>query len=162
MVNTFLPYSDFKKIARVLDNKRLGKQRVEAKQILDIITGEAKYTAWRNHPVVVQWKGHATALKAYINAMIEEWIRRGFKNNMTIYKIPSDWEMPWFVKCKAINFSHQASLLRKYPEYYKKFFVVPTKYMLYSYIWAGGLTVEQIKELCTKPDIHKFARLIKK
>ena len=37
MVNTFLPYSDFKRCAKVLDYKRLGKQRVEAKQIIDIL-----------------------------------------------------------------------------------------------------------------------------
>ncbi len=37
MVNTFLPYSDFKLSAKVLDNKRLGKQRVEAQQIITLL-----------------------------------------------------------------------------------------------------------------------------
>lgn len=37
MVNTFVVSSDFQKCAEILDNKRLGKQRVEAMQILDII-----------------------------------------------------------------------------------------------------------------------------
>jgi hypothetical protein len=37
MVNTFLTHPDYEKSAKTLDNKRLGKQRVEAKQILDII-----------------------------------------------------------------------------------------------------------------------------
>lgn len=32
-MNTFLPYADFQKSAQCLDNKRLGKQRVEAWQI---------------------------------------------------------------------------------------------------------------------------------
>jgi len=36
-MQTFLPYSDFYKSISILDNKRLGKQRVEAKQILNII-----------------------------------------------------------------------------------------------------------------------------
>ena len=35
-MQTFLPYSDFIKTARCLDYKRLGKQRVEAKRILEI------------------------------------------------------------------------------------------------------------------------------
>ena len=37
MVNTFLPFSDFKKCAQVLDKKRLGKQRVEAMQLIKIL-----------------------------------------------------------------------------------------------------------------------------
>lgn len=35
-MQTFLPYPEFIKSAQCLDNKRLGKQRVEAKQILEI------------------------------------------------------------------------------------------------------------------------------
>lgn len=38
MVNTFLPYPDFVKVAKLLDYRRLGKQRVEAKQIINILT----------------------------------------------------------------------------------------------------------------------------
>lgn len=37
MVNTFLPYADYNKSARALDNQRLGKQRAEAKSIIRII-----------------------------------------------------------------------------------------------------------------------------
>lgn len=36
MVNTFLPYKSFKKTAESLDRARLGKQRVEAYQILNL------------------------------------------------------------------------------------------------------------------------------
>jgi hypothetical protein len=38
-MQTFLPYNDFVKSARVLDYKRLGKQRVEGMQIINAITG---------------------------------------------------------------------------------------------------------------------------
>lgn len=37
-MQTFLPYANFEASAKVLDYKRLGKQRVEAKQILEINT----------------------------------------------------------------------------------------------------------------------------
>jgi len=37
MVNTFLPYESFEKSAQALDNRRLGKQRSEAVQILNIL-----------------------------------------------------------------------------------------------------------------------------
>ena len=36
--------------AKILDNRRLGKQRIEALQILNILLGETKSTAWKNHP----------------------------------------------------------------------------------------------------------------
>jgi len=36
-MQTFLPYDNFSMSARVLDNKRLGKQRVEALQILKVL-----------------------------------------------------------------------------------------------------------------------------
>jgi len=51
-VQTFLPYTDFIKSAKCLDYKRLGKQRVEAKQILNILLGETTKAGWTNHPAV--------------------------------------------------------------------------------------------------------------
>ena len=60
MVNTFLPYPDFVKSAKILDYKRLGKQRVEAWQILRALRGETK--GWRNHPATNLWRGHEKAL----------------------------------------------------------------------------------------------------
>ena len=39
-MQTFLPYADFPGSAKVLDRKRLGKQRVECCQILNTLLGE--------------------------------------------------------------------------------------------------------------------------
>ena len=36
-MQTFLPYKSFERSVQVLDNKRLGKQRVEAFQILNVL-----------------------------------------------------------------------------------------------------------------------------
>jgi len=47
MVNTFLPYADFVEVAQSLDDRRLGKQRVEAFQIL-----KANYVAWSRRLVM--------------------------------------------------------------------------------------------------------------
>ncbi len=41
-MQTFLPYPDFKESFRALDSKRLGKQRVEAFQILNAIMGRPR------------------------------------------------------------------------------------------------------------------------
>jgi hypothetical protein len=79
-MQTFLPYRDFEETARCLDYRRLGKQRVECKQILSAIRGETN--AWANHPAVKMWKDHVDTLKHYYNVILQEWINRGYKNNM--------------------------------------------------------------------------------
>ena len=48
--------------AKALDNRRLNKQIIECKQILDALNG-AK--AWSNHPVVLQYKNHQNWLMQY-------------------------------------------------------------------------------------------------
>jgi hypothetical protein len=162
MVNTFLPYGDFEKIAKVLDNKRLGKQRVEAKQILNIITGKTDSKAWLHHPAVLQWRNYANALKLYINEMIKEWIHRGFRNNMPFETVKGKCVIPWFVNCKVVNYSHQASLLRKNHAHYSKFFKVPKIFMKYSYVWATH-DKKEISEILSTHHciaIKKYAKLL--
>ena len=80
-MQTFLPYKSFAKTARVLDKTRLGKQRVEASQILDLVEGRADNT-WKYHPAVRMWQGYADALRLYYNTMLAEWEDRGCENNM--------------------------------------------------------------------------------
>ena len=41
-MQTFLPYPDIQKSLESLDNKRLGKQRVESYQIISAITGRKR------------------------------------------------------------------------------------------------------------------------
>ena len=86
-MQTFLPYPDFEKSLRALDYRRLGKQRVEAYQILRAIKHGG---GWRNHPAVKMWRGHVNALKRYHNMCIDEWVRRGFRNTMQRMKITGD------------------------------------------------------------------------
>lgn len=68
-MQSFLPYPDFARSARVLDDRRLGKQRVEALQIYRALTRE-KY-GWRNHPAVLMWRSYDEALIAYGIAMCD-------------------------------------------------------------------------------------------
>jgi len=48
-VQTFLPYSDFENTVKCLDYRRLGKQRVEAMQILNCLQ-PGSTSSWKNHP----------------------------------------------------------------------------------------------------------------
>jgi hypothetical protein len=120
-MQTFLPYPNIRKSLECLDNKRLGKQRVEAMQIINAL--ERDGGAWYNHPATQMWKYHINTLKLYHNIAIDLWIARGFKNTMKQYEI-SDITVPilpaWFGN-PAFHASHRSNLLRKNPEWYGQF-----------------------------------------
>jgi hypothetical protein len=117
-VQTWLPYPDFRRSAACLDPKRLGKQRVEAYQILRTLRGISK--GWRNHPAVKMWRGYEPALAAYMNACIDEWVRRGYRNAMLKERVSRYRLPPWFGD-PAVHASHRANLLRKAPEFYGRY-----------------------------------------
>lgn len=118
-MQTFLPYSSFTASAYVLDNRRLGKQRVECKQIY--------LNQWQHHPAVAMWRNHEVYLLDYAIAICKEWIGRSYDDNL----------LPWF-ECERSKFSqvtpppswlgderlhsnHRARLLAKNFDWYKIF-----------------------------------------
>lgn len=116
-VQTFLPYSDFRRSARALDPRRLGKQRVEAWQILRTLRGETQ--GWRHHPAVRMWRGHEEALGAYMDACIDEWVGRGYRNAM-LRSGARARRLPAWLGDEAFHASHRANLLRKEPGWYAR------------------------------------------
>ena len=120
-MQTFLPYPNIESSLKILDDKRLGKQRVEAHQILNILLNRTKTKGWRNHPAVQMWGGYANALKFYFNKTVEEWIKRGFRNNMNLEEIRGKIVFPKWFGDKKFHSSHRSNLLRKNKEYYSKF-----------------------------------------
>lgn len=125
-MQTFLAYSDFKKSLECLDYRRLGKQRIESKQILSAIlnrpTKSGKpYKGWTTHPIVIMWKDYANALKLYHNLCIDEWVKRGYKNTMKHEVIEGEIIMPNWLGHEKFHSSHRSNLLRKNFEYYKVF-----------------------------------------
>lgn len=141
-MQTFLPYPTFEESAKCLDNKRLGKQRVEAYQILRVLLGIGKRNkngklAWENHPAVKMWKGYEFALFIYTIKICDEWVKRGYKDTIIskstelistkfanvhilcqnkMYNIPF-----YFIGQKDFHASHRSNLLRKDREYYSQF-----------------------------------------
>ncbi|MFX0091545.1 MAG: MSMEG_6728 family protein [Candidatus Hodarchaeota archaeon] len=116
-MQTFLPYPDFTKSAQCLDYRRLGKQRVECKQILRALTND---TGWSNHPAVRMWMGYEQALCAYMQECIIEWVRRGYQNNLQV-ETSKQFKLPGWFGYKKFHSSHRSNLLRKDPNYYGKF-----------------------------------------
>ena len=118
-MQTFLPYSDFYKSIKCLDYKRLGKQRVEAKQILNALRGKSK--GWVNHPATKMWKGYEDALSFYHNLCILEWTNRGFNNTMELEIVGEEMNLPIWLGNEDFHNSHKSNLLRKDPIFYGKF-----------------------------------------
>ena len=74
-MQTYLPFPDFQQSAAVLDRVRLGKQRVEALQILRALV--IPEYGWQSHPAVRMWMGYVPALTLYGLSMVDEWTARG-------------------------------------------------------------------------------------
>lgn len=110
--------------ARALDNRRLGKQRVETLQILNALTNPSY--GWQNHPAVKMWRGHVASLVVYGLAICDEWKKRGF-NDTCAEKIaafmPDDIGLshPRWLGAPDFHASHRSNLLRKEPEHYTQF-----------------------------------------
>jgi hypothetical protein len=124
-MQTFLPSLDFNRSLESLDNKRLGKQRVEAYQIISAITGRPKkngqpYKGWTSHPCSVMWRDYVNALKLYYNDSIDVWKSRGFKNTMEYEVIEGEFILPHWLGDKDFHASHRSNLLRKDFDYYSK------------------------------------------
>jgi hypothetical protein len=119
-MQTFLPYPSFSDSVKCLDYRRLGKQRVEAWMIIEILRG--KESRWKNHPAVLMWEGYELALTRYYNLCIWEWAERGYKNEkLSIIDVSASPD-PWWIGMGEFHISHQSNLLRKFPEYYTQYF----------------------------------------
>jgi len=124
-MQTFLPYSDFKKTAECLDMRRLGKQRVENLQIMNVLCGDSD--GWANHPAVKMWYGSEHLLMDYQFAICHEWTDRGYKDTClsktlaVCSQIQDGFLKPWWLGDDRLHSSHRSNLLRKDYSYYSKF-----------------------------------------
>lgn len=150
-MQTFLPFARFDKSARALDDRRLGKQRVEALQILRALTYE-RY-GWKNHPAVRMWAGYEEALLAYAVAVCREWCARGFADTCEakmandaaaagLARVPRTQDelaaagaLPAWLGDEAFHRSHRSALVRKDPEVYRDVFDDVAADL--DYVWPG-------------------------
>ena len=125
-MQTFLPYPSFHESAATLDYRRLGKQRVETKQILMALRGESE--GWQNHPATKMWRGYEGALCSYGAVMCHYWVDEfAYKDTLMGYFLRVQMEYssidkpPWFGDVD-FHLSHQSNLIRKDPQYYAHLF----------------------------------------
>jgi hypothetical protein len=130
-VQTFVPYADFARSAAVLDVRRLGKQRVETLQVMRALTIPGY--GWRHHPAVAMWRGYRPALMVYQDAVVDEWVRRGFADttrastlaaldeieaDAALYRSGDVPAPPWLGR-EEVHRSHRSNLLRKDLDHYR-------------------------------------------
>lgn len=113
-MQVFMPFENPYHSLNCLDTRRLGKQRVEASQIIKIIESQST-GAWSNHPATNMYRGYLEWLKAYYNLSLLLFESRG-GNNIKLCSIPVDTAnliIPPFIGNHAFHLSHQSNLLRK-------------------------------------------------
>ncbi|WP_299529017.1 MSMEG_6728 family protein [uncultured Streptomyces sp.] len=146
-MQTFLPYPDFVRSARVLDPRRLGKQRVEALQVLRGLT--VPDYGWRHHPAVRMWTGYEEALVRYGLDVCLAWTAEGHADTCaasllsglaaargpgtagggdaevrvrTAAELRAAGELPPWLGEVDFHLSHRSALVRKDPAFYRPLF----------------------------------------
>lgn len=166
-MQTFVPYPDAAKSAAVLDQRRLGKQRVETLQLL-LWLHAVKIADWDSrqvtprvsrwtHPAMQMWAGSERALLRYQDAFCDEWTSRGFKDTCKekshyvvelINTDPASEDWPAWWGNRKMHRAHRSNLIFKDRAYYGPKFPkdlpkLPEDDMLLKtsyleYIWPAG------------------------
>ncbi|MGW6686247.1 MSMEG_6728 family protein [Streptomyces sp. NPDC054961] len=137
-MQTFLPFPSFDASAAVLDVRRLGKQRVEAVQVLRglVVPGYG----WRRHPAVRMWAGYEEALVRYGLEICGVWTAEGRADTCaaTLVRDFGAWpsggwprtqeqlaaagDLPPWLGAADFHRSHRSALVRKDPDFYRERF----------------------------------------
>ncbi|WP_330260957.1 MSMEG_6728 family protein [Streptomyces sp. NBC_00539] len=137
-MQTFLPFACFQASATVLDGRRLGKQRVEALQVLRglIVPGYG----WRRHPAVRMWSGFEEALVRYGLDVCAVWTAEGREDTCAVTllqdfrawlpggqprtqeQLAAQGNLPPWLGDPDFHRSHQSALVRKDADFYRRHF----------------------------------------
>lgn len=160
-MQTFAPETSFERCAQVLDRLRLASQRRECCQLLyandphirvgtpELIAkknamaerGDPPKRGWGSHPAARMWAGRTPALLLYLQAMDNEWLRRGYKSNLIIPDVSATHGpvvLPSWWGGEEFHASHRSNLLRKLPEHYSMFGWTEPPDL--EYVWPGPCT----------------------
>ncbi|SDY10034.1 hypothetical protein SAMN05421504_104504 [Amycolatopsis xylanica] len=151
-MQTFLPYPDFRATAAVLDQRRLGKQRVEAIQVLRALTVPGY--GWRHHPAAAMWAGYEEALVRYGLDVCDVWCATGRKDTCQVTlrgdlddatgvravrsqaELAETGDLPPWLGDAALHRSHQSALVRKDPGHYRPHFPAVADDL--PYVWPAS------------------------
>lgn len=164
-MQVFLSEPTFAACAEVLDTKRLVKQLLEGRQIMNVLAGEQAGKGWKNHPAVKMFEGYEVTLYSYLKAIRDEMQNRGYK-----------WEKNWAViqdlfnrhfsndlqatpywmldqeKWNRVMITHRGRLWEKDPQHYADYATEGQMFMNYvccpdkcTYYWATHIEREFVE-----------------
>lgn len=180
MVVTFV-VGTLEDTCRLLDKRRLNKQKTEAMQIINVLQNPDK-KGWRNHPATLMWVGYVPALQYYYNAITNECIRRKIDVTTDLVKFTDEQlasiryqtideylqsvdddndddddsnqiVFPWWFTWVPFIASHQVSLMRKSPEYYTLELFIGTNIDIQPYVNRGYIWPHKL----TRAQIAEFS-----
>ncbi|MEM1943520.1 MAG: pyrimidine dimer DNA glycosylase/endonuclease V [Candidatus Caldarchaeum sp.] len=134
-MQVFRPYVDWARSASVLDDLRLGKQRVEAKQVLNAFFRKLGLIrdglrGWLSHPIVLLYfndgKPYIDDVVGFFHACVDEWKRRGKQNSINLDDIQRYIQMVEKEPGTPVTHLHEVEyrriLLIKNPKHYVRVF----------------------------------------
>ncbi|WP_139981230.1 MSMEG_6728 family protein [Nocardioides litoris] len=137
-MQTFLPVTGFADSARLLDARRLGKQRAETVQVLRALVVPGY--GWRHHPIAAMWAGYEEAVVRYGLDVCAAWRALGRADTCATTlvsdlvtaggpgtvrdqdELAAAGELPPWLGDDDLHRSHRSALLRKDPEHYGPLF----------------------------------------
>lgn len=172
-MQTYTLFTSHVKTARVLDNVRLGRQRLDVLSILEAILTDD--TPYRGHPAVMSWRSHPEALVWYGFLICHEWrIERGHKDDTwgTLAKYAAEFAMtgvpkspdkpikkfdhpPW-IEDKDVLRSHRSNLVRVAPRLYEAEFPGTPANM--PYLWPQATHRGEVRLRLSAPDIERLEK----
>lgn len=139
---TFCPVPDENLIAKLLDDRRLNAQRTESAAILKWLRHPVRYARFQSAGYCVMWVHNLDALAVYCNAMLREWLHRGFamgqsKFEESVLGCEDEVQFPGWWGDPRLHSNHRVALLTKFPEHYGQFGwkEQPAPNGKYNYVW---------------------------
>lgn len=166
----FRPYIDWRLSAAALDDKRLGKQRVECKQVLKAILRKLELIkdgkrGWLNHPIILMYynngRPYIKDVTGFYRSCVNEWKRRGFKSTIKLEDVSELLKKVESVDGTPITHVHEVEyrriLLIKDPDHYIKVF---TREELLEVIETEPIPISGINLWIWK-DLERYQRFVK-
>ncbi len=125
-MQTFVPEFTYYDSLMALDNQRLGKQRLECKQIYTaLVTGKG----WIHHPATKMWIGKEHSLLEYAETCCNIWRARAMQDSLQPYFATElarlemanprcDRSRPAWATFQPFVLSHRSNLIRKRADLY--------------------------------------------
>ena len=126
------PWPDIQKNICRLDLKRLKRQKVAIKKVINTLEGKSDYNA--HHPAILMWENSLEWLKKYFNAICKELKYRAYPTGEEPYEIIEDlcFEPQWWGNWR-FHLAQQSNLVKKDSVFYQRYF--PSVPSNLPYIW---------------------------